>query len=62
MALELVSGTDFFVQLDERGEPGQSKEVPGAISAAQTPKIDDLRPVKKSEIKNPGVPIHGSPS
>ena len=25
--------------------------------AAQTPKIDDVRPVKKSDIKNPGVKL-----
>ena len=42
MALELVSGSDFSVQVDVRGGPGRSEGVPGAISAAQTPKIDDF--------------------
>ena len=30
MALELVSGADFFLQIDVRGGPGRSKGVPGA--------------------------------
>ena len=46
---------EYFVQIDVRGGPGRSEGVPGAISAAQTPQIDDLRSVKKSHIKNPGV-------
>ena len=32
MALELVSGADFLVQIDVRGTPGRSKGVPGSIS------------------------------
>ena len=34
------------MQIDVRGAPGRSKGVQGAISAAQTPKIEDFRPLK----------------
>ena len=32
MALEVVSGADFFVQIDVRSGPGRSEGVPGSIS------------------------------
>ena len=35
MALELVSGADFLVQIDVPGEPGRSKGVPGSISGPE---------------------------
>ena len=48
MALELVSGVDFWFKLMCGAGPGDLRG-PGA---AQTPKIDDCRSVKKSYIKN----------
>ena len=38
VALEIISGADFILQIHVRGGPGRSKGVPGATSVAQTPK------------------------
>ena len=55
MALELVSGADFLCKLMCGAGPVDLRESPGAISASQTPNIDDFQSVKKSYIKNPHI-------
>ena len=53
MALELVSGVDFVVQIDARGGPGRSQGVPGAPAPPRPRKRLIFSQIQNHPLLNP---------